>query len=395
MRDPYGYRPYRGSRVRRRGIILNTLLAAAIFAAAVWVLCLLLPLEEGGLRFPGQTAVGTDDGAVQDDVDTPVGEKLPEEPQDSALRPAEPEPAPAPDGMSGGWIGTSPMKNMEKTGPLFPERPEGPRNTRMVLLSADAFAAQADQLLSLFQEGVLTGVVVTMKDERGTLFYPSEIADVQGRTEIVQPVEGLAEAAARLHAAGIPLTAVMYTHRDDRFPRLDERIALQNVNHIGWRDPDSRIFLDPANEEATAYLTAVAQELEALGFTEILLRGIGYPSYGWLQRIAYAEDRFGAVTGFVKAVQTAAPSIRVSVWLDSPSTAQNEDTGQSVSALYEAASRVFAMLPDPEDGGAAALQAAVLAAAGENRKLVTAVTSLSDAEALAVVLLDVPLEELQ
>ena len=48
MRDRYGYRPYRGSRVRRRGVIINIILALAILSAAVWVLCLLLPLDEIG-----------------------------------------------------------------------------------------------------------------------------------------------------------------------------------------------------------------------------------------------------------------------------------------------------------------------------------------------------------
>ena len=74
MRDRYGYRPYRGSRVRRRGVIINIILALAILSAAVWVLCLLLPLDENGLRFPGQDKVtaGNTDNASDTEKDASV-----------------------------------------------------------------------------------------------------------------------------------------------------------------------------------------------------------------------------------------------------------------------------------------------------------------------------------
>lgn len=398
MKDPYGYRPYRGSRVRRRGIIINTLLAVAILAAAVWVLCLLLPLDEGGLRFPGQrdtAADGTAADAPADDAGPSPDSGKAEPPAEASLEGASGKAQPSEETDKGAQLPLSAMKDPEKVQPLFPARPEAPQNNRMALLSAEDFTGQADQLLQLYQSKAVTGAAVVMKDKRGVLYYPSKEGHVQDEPGILKPVDGIVQAVERLRAAGMPLTAVMYTHEDDLYPRMNENRALQNVEHVGWRDAGGRVFLDPANAEATEYLTAVAKELQDLGFQEILLRGLGYPAEGWLQRIAYADDRFGTVTGLVTAVQTAAPSAQVSVWLDSPEIPMNVDTGQSVQALYNTASRVFAELSGAEAGGAASLQAAVNAAAGGSGKLVTVVSGTDGAEALPAVLFDIPLDDLQ
>lgn len=421
MKDPYGYRPYRGSRVRRRGIIINTLLGIAIAAAAVWVLCLLLPLDEGGLRFPGQGEGGS---SVSDGPDTADSGGQGGSPSDTegtgpAGSPGQDAPGGTPENGTGGapdgegTAGPEPAKplagppaaatdstqapvrfglrkNPEKAEPLWGALPKSPKDNRMVLVSAEDFARETDRLLALFESGAITGVAVTVKDERGVVYYPSAIPEIQDKPSILQPAGGFTDAVSRLRSGGVPLTAVVYTHCDDRYSRIDEDLAVQNINGVGWRDGAMRIYLDPADEEATAYLAAVAAELDALGFQELLLRGLGYPSSGWLARIAYPEDRFGTVTGFVGKVREAVQTARVSVWLDSPDYAVNSDTGQAVKELYETASRVFAEVPD--GSSAQALQAGVAAAAGGSGKLV--VCTSDTLAALPAVLLDVPLGQL-
>lgn len=453
MKDPYGYRPYRGSRVRRRGILIDLLLVIAIVAAALWVLLLLLPLDEDGIRFPGQedsTAAGSaeeenngqdaSNGEPSDGSNDSVsnhgtaaapngastgaesgasstvippgaengispetgpvegagtsnasGETLPEDGGSSA---AEPDSSGAVEPVYSNATPAFLRKNAAKVEPRWGARPEQPKNNRMVLLSAEDFVRQADRLIALRQNGVISGAAVTVKDARGILYYPSAIPEVQGNRLILQPVEGFSETVARVRESGVQLTAVLYTHCDDRYPRRDESIALQNINGVGWRDGSLCIYLDPANPEATAYLTAVAAELDGLGFQELLLRGVGYPTSGWLARIAYPEDRFGVVTGFVTAMREAAPTARVSVWLDNPATADDLNSGQSVSGLSAVASRLFAVCPSDAEGGAAAVQAQVSAAAGSSETLVICTSSADAAASLPAVLMDMPLDSL-
>lgn len=381
MKDSYGYRPYRGSRVRRYGTILNILLTVAIVLAAIWVLSLLFPSEKGDAPQEGTVADGTaavDSSAV--DVDTAEADAPPAEENADA---SESEPSAALPAIT---------KNPEKVHPIFSGVPALPENNRMFLCSAGELAGQAEALIALHQRGALTGVAVLMKDADGRLLYPSAIAAVQDEGDILRPVEGIEQTLGQLHAAGLALTAVMYAQEDDLFAEANEESALQNVEQVGWRDPDGRVYLDPANEEATGYLCAVASELKSLGFSEIILRGLGYPSRGTLTRIVYADDRFGAVTNFVAAVKTASPSMRVSVWLDSPGLAENADTGQAVSALCQASDRVFAEVPDD---GAAALQQMIQSAAGGTEKLVFVTGDATGSEALASVLFDLPLSDLQ
>lgn len=361
MRKSYRYRPYRGSRVRRRNRIINLLLAAAILAALVWVICLLLPLEEGGLRFPGQgEPAQSDEGQLPQEDDAP----------DTSAETPDSDPAGA-------------------------AEPQETENDRQLLVSAAELAGDTDELLALYQSGRITGLAVTVKDETGVLYYPSAIAEVQGKSTILQPVSGFADAVKKLSDGGVPLAAVLYTHRDDKYARQYEDAALQNIDHIGWRNPEALLFLDPANEKATRYLTGIGRELAALGFDELILRGLGYPSYGRFDRIVYASDRYGAVTGLVTAMQTAASPAKVSVWLDTPETAVNEQTGQSVSALYAAADRVYAHLPTASAESAAAMPAQIASAAGESDKVVLVTEDAALAETLDNVLMDTARSALQ
>lgn len=383
MKNTYGYRPYRGSRVRRRGGIINALLVVLIVAAAVWVFSLLLPHEVDGTRnlMGGQVA---DDGTAVTDA-----------PRTAAAGGGETVRVP------------SAMKNPGKAQPIFPAAPEGPENRRMILCEAGDLLEDTDDLIGLQQGGTLTGVAVVMKDEEGRLRYPSEIARVQG-SEIIDPAEGVEEAIDRLRAAGIPLTAVVYVSEDSLFPGLYEACALKTVDGGSWRGPDGRVYTDPANGEALQYLTEVAAELRVMGFSEILLRGLGYPSEGALERIVYADvseygdDNARVVTGLVMAVKTAAPAMRVSVWLDSPELDENPETGQCIHMLGQIADRFFVGLPgaDPDESPAIiqAVQAAARNVVGgtgrEAEHIVFATDDTEGTEALGEVLFDLPLRDL-
>lgn len=388
MKNTYGYRPYRGSRVRRRGMIINTLLVVLIVAAAIWVFSLLLPHEQDGTR----NLMG---GQVADDGTSVV---------DSSSMDA----APAAGGSDETVRVPSAMKNPGKAQPIFPAPPEGPENRRMVLCDAETFAGEAGTLIALQQAGTLTGAAVVMKDGEGRLRYPSGIARVQG-SGIVDPAEGIEEAVTQLRAAGVPLTAVVYVNEDRLFPELYEACALKNVDGDSWRDPDGRVYIDPASGEAVQYLTEIAAELRMMGFSEILLRGIGYPSEGALERIAYADiseyenDSARLVTSLVMAVKTAAPAMRVSVWLDSPELAEDPVTGQCIWMLGQIADRFFVELPGADPDEAPAIVQAVQAAArdivgGTGREaehIVFATDETEGTEALGEVLFDLPLRDLQ
>lgn len=388
MKYTYGYRPYRGGRVRRRRIIRGALLAVVLIAAAIWVFGLLLPHREDGAQSLAEGQPAENGTAAADSPGTGGGEGMV---SGTAVTYAA---------STGGDTARVPsaMKNPGKAQPIFPASPEGPENRRMILCGADGLLEEAEALTALQQDGTLTGVAVVMKDEEGRLRYPSEIERVQ-ESEIIQPAEGIAEAVARLRAAGIPLTAVVYAHEDSLFPALYEASALKNIDQESWHDLYGRIRIDPANGDALQYLTEIAAELSGMGFSEILLRGVGYPSEGAIERIVYANDRFGAVTGAVMAVKTAAPTMRVSVWLDSPESIRNTATGQSVPMLAQIVDRCFVELPDSDPDEAPAVEQAVRdAAKGVARGVEHLVFVTGDAdgtEALGEVLFDLPLSGLQ
>ena len=149
----------------------------------------------------------------------------------------------------------------------------------------------------------LDAVVVTLKDAAGTVWFDSAAA-LTGTTDITADTAAVLEevtagefhTVARISCFLDPKTANHYV--TDR--------GLQGTNGYIFHDGKNRQWLDPGKPEARAFLCAVAAEIAALGFDEILLTDIGYPTEGHLEQIAYAEgDRSGHIRTFLQEMRLA------------------------------------------------------------------------------------------
>lgn len=149
-------------------------------------------------------------------------------------------------------------------------------------------------------ETALTGdynaFAVTMKASGGMLCYPFETV-VSGR-KLSEHGEEVREALPTLL-------------RDERYYSIarlsclrDGGAARENPTAMGLENTGGYIFydggnenwLDPGKEETVGYLTALVKECADLGFDEILLTDLAYPTEGKLDKIAYTLPD-GAVEG--------------------------------------------------------------------------------------------------
>ena len=130
-----------------------------------------------------------------------------------------------------------------------------------------------------------SAVALTMKDSGGTVYFDAKTPDAPVKT-----AAATAGALAELLAADRPAIARLACFRDSRTARSHvEEMGLKNTGGFIFYDGNSENWLDPGKPAARQYLCALAAELAAMGFDEILLTDVTYPTEGKLDKIDYGQ----------------------------------------------------------------------------------------------------------
>jgi len=201
----------------------------------------------------------------------------------------------------------------------------------------------------------IDAVALTVKDDGGCVYYDSPTAKAVQDKKIVKAEEDTAAAIAALNEA-YPYTIARLTCLQDPIvsrERLDE-MGLKNTGGYVFYDLYSGTWLDPTKRETVEYIVSLAKECADLGFDEILLTGLTYPTAGKLDKIAYGETasdaagRSQALCAIVSAVKDALveeyPFAKVSVELPASvlTNGADETAGLILADMEAAAHRIYA-----------------------------------------------------
>ena len=229
------------------------------------------------------------------------------------------------------------------------ERPSA--ETAGSLWLADAPLRSSGDALARMEEAGVARFCLTVKDEEGYVYIDSASAAALSRATVAadtaskRAVTELLEDPAVTHAA-----AKISCFRDSRVPILDVR-ALGLRKHSGYLyyDGGGDSWLDPGKEAAVAYLTALAQECAALGFDEILLTDVSYPTTGAVSEInAGTADRGAVLADFLRTVRAAlGEDTRLSLELPSSAVLFGGDdiSGQHLAELAPLVDCVYVSAP--------------------------------------------------
>ena len=144
-------------------------------------------------------------------------------------------------------------------------------------------AEEADAALAAVS-GECAGAAITVKDESGKVFFPSQKSPWAVNTDAVREAVSAVLDGTEYTAARIVCFA------DPKAANSDvEGLGLKNTGGYIFYDGNNRQWLDPAKADARAYLCGLAAECAQLGFDEIILSHVGYPTEGKLDKIAYGE----------------------------------------------------------------------------------------------------------
>ena len=149
-------------------------------------------------------------------------------------------------------------------------------------------------------------IVIEVKRVNGSITYASE-ANIPEEVDVTGG-ETMTNLKAIL-AGDKYVVGRMSTFCDSYFVRAYRDAALCRDNGGYWYDADSRTWLDPTHPQTTAYITALCQELTALGFDELMLDHFAYPVTGNTAAIdgLAQTDREAVLADFVAALRANLP----------------------------------------------------------------------------------------
>ena len=216
--------------------------------------------------------------------------------------------------------------------------------------SADAMSAPA-----------YNAVAVTMKGEDGRVFYASAAA----LSGAIETAGDTAAALSGMTGGDYHTIARLSCFLDPLAAKADvEGMGLKNTGGYIFYDGNNLNWLDPSKPAARKYLCDLAAELAGMGFDEILLTNVAYPTEGKIDKIDYnGADRAQSLQVFLEEMQSALEGydITLSVELTGDVIAAGQDgvSGQVLAEFAPLVDRIYAVTSAER---IPALEAAVAAA---------------------------------
>jgi len=136
-------------------------------------------------------------------------------------------------------------------------------------------------LLDSIEACRFNAIVIDMKDDFGSLYFPTENATAHRIGAVKNPLP-VKKILARLKSRGIYAIARVVVFKDRELYRgLQNRYAINNsATGLPWKGTKGEFWVDPFSLFVHEYNISLAKELEELGFDEIQFDYIRFPSDG-------------------------------------------------------------------------------------------------------------------
>ena len=231
------------------------------------------------------------------------------------------------------------------------EEPVKPQTLRgfsaPVPLTRESWSHSLDQAKETFD---CNAAAVTLKDATGNVYFNSTVA-LPGTVRFQEGETDAALAAVVAYSQsteGHSIARLSCFHDPKAANRDVESMGLKNTGGYIFYDGNNSQWLDPAKPAAREYLCGLAKEAAELGFDEILLTDVSYPTVGKLDKINYGEGEKSAnLTAFLKEMRAALEPYGVALSIEVPeaviSQGYDDDAGLLLAAIAPQVDRIYAV----------------------------------------------------
>ena len=189
---------------------------------------------------------------------------------------------------------------------------------------------------------------VTLKDAAGNVYFNSTTA-LPGTVQLQEETDAaLAEVVAYCQSTEGHSIARLSCFHDPKAANRDvENMGLKNTGGYIFYDGNNSQWLDPAKPAAREYLCGLAKEAAELGFDEILLTDVSYPTVGKLNKIDYGEgEKGGHLADFLEEMRAALAPYGVMLSIEVPkaviSQGADENAGLLLADIAPKVDRIYA-----------------------------------------------------
>jgi len=145
-----------------------------------------------------------------------------------------------------------------------------------------------DSLIKIVDETELNTVVVDIKDSTGRISFTTDNPDIQKIGSSENRIKDIKELISLLHSKNIYVVGRISTFQDAYLTKLRPEWAIKKISDGEvWKDRKGLSFLDPTNKNVQQYILNLALYSYGVGFDEINLDYIRYPSDGNIKDINY------------------------------------------------------------------------------------------------------------
>lgn len=138
--------------------------------------------------------------------------------------------------------------------------------------------------------------VIDLKAENGVVNYASKLTELQGTGIIAPGAPDASVAAKALTAAGITPAARIAAFQDPLAPSAMRGTGVMYAgdHSINWLDPTNTRWLNPYNAAARTYIEDLAAEAVSLGYKDIFVDGVTFPTSGSPDKSGYFGDNLAS-----------------------------------------------------------------------------------------------------
>lgn len=145
-----------------------------------------------------------------------------------------------------------------------------------------------NSLIKIIKDTELNAVVIDIKDSTGRLSFSIDDPEIQKLGSAENRIKDIKELTNLLHSHNIYIIGRISVFQDPYLAKLKPDWAVKKISDGGvWKDKKGLSFLDPTNKNVHDYTLSVALHSYNLGFDEINLDYIRYPSDGNMKDIDY------------------------------------------------------------------------------------------------------------
>lgn len=203
------------------------------------------------------------------------------------------------------------------------QQPQGGAWAAVPISAVDTPEKAAQTARQLQQAGV-QAAVITLKDDRGYLYYPS--SQPLAANSISASTVDAAAVADTLRSAGVTPVAGLCAFKDSIAPYTDREAAVWYGDQgVIWLDTSIELggkpWLNPNAPAAQQYIAGLIEEVREMGFEQVLLQDLQFPQGYGLEMAYYGqmdETRAGLLARLGQQYQAIEG---VTVWFEFPAGA--------------------------------------------------------------------------